>query len=105
MVYLFDGNNPELTPVAIEGLRWYFWGLPMEGLLLVGASFFQAIGATKESAILTGLKLILIAAVIYLFAWAFGVFGVWISLASCSAVLTIWMLFAIKRVDKYRMGA
>ncbi|MCT7942310.1 MULTISPECIES: MATE family efflux transporter [Shewanella] len=105
MVYLFAGNNPELTPVAIEGLRWYFWGLPMEGLLLVGASFFQAIGATKESAILTGLKLILIAAVIYLFAWAFGVFGVWISLASCSAVLTIWMLFAIKRVDKYRMGA
>ena len=99
LVYLFAGDNETLTPVATEGMRWYFWGLPMEGLLLVGASFFQAIGASKEASILTGTKLLLIAVVIYLFAWAFGIVGVWISLASCSAVLVIWMVFAMKRVD------
>ena len=105
MVFIFAGNNPELTPVAIEGMRGYFWGLPMEGMLLVGASFFQAIGAAKEASILTGLKLFLIAAIIYAFAWAFGVIGVWVSLGCCSAMLALWMLFAMKRVDKHQLGA
>ncbi len=100
MVYIFAGDNPQLTPYAIEGMRLYFWGLPMEGLLLVGASFFQAINCSKEASMLTGMKLILIALVIYLFAWAFGVKGVWVSLACCSTVLVCWMMFALKRVSQ-----
>ncbi|MGL6121959.1 MAG: MATE family efflux transporter, partial [Shewanella sp.] len=44
-------------------------------------------------------KLILIAAIIYCFAWAFGVIGVWVSLATCSTILTIWMFYAMKRVE------
>ncbi|MGL6124514.1 MAG: MATE family efflux transporter [Shewanella sp.] len=99
LVYLFAGDNPNLTPVAIEGMRWYFWGLPMEGLILVGASFFQAINCSKQASMLTGAKLILIAAIIYCFAWAFGVIGVWVSLATCSTILTIWMFYAMKRVE------
>lgn len=99
LVYLFAGDNPNLTPVAIEGMRWYFWGLPMEGLILVGASFFQAINCSKQASILTGTKLVLIAAIIYCFAWAFGVIGVWISLATCSTLLTLWMFYAMKKVD------
>ncbi|MGL4447399.1 MATE family efflux transporter [Shewanella sp.] len=100
LVYLFAGDNPHLTPVAIEGMRWYFWGLPMEGLILVGASFFQAINCAKQASILTGSKLILIAAVIYVFAWAFGVVGVWVSLASCSTLLCVWMFYALKQVER-----
>ncbi|WP_299787173.1 MATE family efflux transporter [uncultured Shewanella sp.] len=99
MVYIFAGDNPQLTPYAIEGMRLYFWGLPMEGLLLVGASFFQAINCSREASILTGTKLVLIALVICLFAWAFGVKGVWVSLACCSTILVCWMLFALKRVS------
>ncbi len=98
-VYLFAGDNPELTPVAIDGIRWYFWGLPMEGLILVGASFFQAINCAKQASILTGAKLLLIAFVIYSFAWAFGVTGVWVSLASCSTLLVIWMFVARRRLE------
>jgi len=100
MVYIFAGDNPQLTPYAIEGMGLYFWGLPMEGLLLVGASFFQAINYTKEASILTTAKLILIAFILYLFAWLFGVTGVWISLASGSSLLVIWMGLALKRVSK-----
>lgn len=92
LVYIFAGDNAELTPVAIEGMRLYFWGLPFEGVILTGAAFFQAIGRPKDAAMLTGSKLILIAVIIYLFAWAFGVTGVWISLACCSALLTLWMV-------------
>ncbi|NMH64658.1 MATE family efflux transporter [Shewanella salipaludis] len=99
LVYLFAGDTPQLASVAIEGMGLYFWGLPMEGLILVGASFFQAINCPREAAILTGSKLLLICLVIYGFAWAFGVTGVWISLACCSSLLTVWMLFAMRRVD------
>ncbi len=99
LVYIFAGDNPLLTPVAIEGMRLYFWGLPFEGLILVGAAFFQAINRPKEASILTGSKLLLIAAVIYLFAWLFGVNGVWISLASCSVVLTVWMGYRIRQLQ------
>ncbi len=105
LVYIFAGDNPSLTPVAIEGVRLYFWGLPFEGLILVGAAFFQAINKPKEASILTGSKLLLIAAVIYLFAWLFGVTGVWISLASCSVVLTVWMGFRMRQLqDKSKVS-
>ncbi|MCG9697281.1 MATE family efflux transporter [Shewanella sp. Isolate11] len=100
LVYIFAGDNPQLTPVATEGMRLYFWGLPFEGLILVGAAFFQAINRPKEASILTGSKLLLIAIVIYLFAWLFGVTGVWISLASCSLVLTLWMLYTLSKLSK-----
>ncbi|MCV5466851.1 MATE family efflux transporter, partial [Escherichia coli] len=38
-VYLFAGDNATLLPVASLGIWLYFWGLPMEGLLLVGATY------------------------------------------------------------------
>ncbi|QYJ92807.1 MATE family efflux transporter [Shewanella spartinae] len=100
LVYIFAGDNSELAPVAIEGMRLYFWGLPFEGLILVGAAFFQAINRPKEASILTGSKLVLIAMVLYLFAWLFGVTGVWISLASCSLLLTIWMVYTLTKLSK-----
>lgn len=100
LVYLFAGNNPQLAPVAIEGMRLYFWGLPLEGLLLVGASFFQAINCSREASVLTALKLVLIALMMSALAWFFGTTGVWVSLAICSVILCIWMCFAMKRVDR-----
>lgn len=99
LVYLFAGDNPALTPVAVNGMLLYFWGLPMEGLLLVGASFLQAIGLSKQASTITGAKLILIALTLYLFAWLFGLTGVWISLAVCSCILLVWLVFLLKRVS------
>lgn len=99
MVYLFAGDNQTLTPVAIEGMYLYFWGLPLAGLLLVGASFFQAVDRAKEASILTGSKLMLIALVIFSFASIFGTRGIWISLSVSSAILFVWMWRAINRVD------
>ncbi|MCF1429020.1 MAG: MATE family efflux transporter [Shewanella sp.] len=100
LVYLFAGDNPQLTPVAVEGLYLYFWGLPMEGLLLVGASFFQAINCSREASILTASKLLLIGLVLWLMAALFGTTGVWMSLPIASSLLFVWMWIAIRRVDK-----
>ncbi len=65
VVYLFAGDNPTLQPEAVNGMRLYFWGLPMEGLLLVGATYFQSINRAKEASLLTGGKLILITLFIF----------------------------------------
>lgn len=100
VVYLFAGDNPELTPIAAEGMYLYFWGLPMEGLLLVGASFFQAINASREASILTATKLLLIALLLWLMSWLFGTTGVWVSLSICSCLLCLWMGVAIRKVDR-----
>ncbi|MGL5610213.1 MAG: MATE family efflux transporter, partial [Aeromonas veronii] len=67
-VYLFAGDNATLLPVASLGIWLYFWGLPMEGLLLVGATYFQAINRARIASLLTGGKLVLIGG----FLWGFS---------------------------------
>ena len=49
LVYIFAGDNAQLTPVAIEGMRLYFRGVPMEGLLLIGSAFFQVLNCPREA--------------------------------------------------------
>ncbi|QSX38216.1 MATE family efflux transporter [Shewanella sedimentimangrovi] len=100
MVYVFAGDNAVLAPVATEAMGLYFWGLPFEGMILVGASFFQAINRPREASILTGSKLLLIALVIYSFAWLFGIKGVWVSLACVSSALCLWMWHRFRIVDR-----
>ncbi|MGF1871722.1 MATE family efflux transporter [Photobacterium indicum] len=97
VVYLFAGDNPTLKPEAINGMYRYFWGLPMEGLLLVGATYFQSINKAKEASILTGGKLIFISVFIFVLAKYFGVNGVWVALPICSAILTSWIIYALKK--------
>lgn len=95
VVYLFAGNNTTLLPEAVNGMQLYFWGLPMEGLLLVGATYFQSVNKAKEASFLTGGKLILITLFIFTLAKFVGVNGVWIALPLCSSVLTAWMIFTL----------
>lgn len=98
VVYLFAGDNQLLQPVAINGMHLYFWGLPFEGLLLIGATYFQSINMAKEASILTGGKLILISIFIFTFAHIFGVDGVWVALPFCSLLLTSWMIIKIRKI-------
>lgn len=97
LVYAFAGDNPALHPVAVNGILHYFWGLPMEGMLLVGATYFQSINRAREASMLSGSKLILISLFIFGLAKTLGVDGVWIALPLCSSVLTIWMVYALRK--------
>ncbi|WP_061011729.1 MATE family efflux transporter [Photobacterium leiognathi] len=96
VVYLFAGDNALLQPVATNGMFLYFWGLPFEGMLLVGATYFQSINMPKEASILTGGKLLLISIFIFVLAHLFGVNGVWVALPICSLLLTIWMIYKLR---------
>ena len=97
LVFAFAGDNPALHPVAVNGIQHYFWGLPMEGMLLVGATYFQSINRAREASMLSGGKLILISLFIFGLAKVLGVDGVWIALPMCSTVLTIWMVYALRK--------
>ncbi|WP_429153397.1 MATE family efflux transporter [Aeromonas veronii] len=96
-VYLFAGDNATLLPVASLGIWLYFWGLPMEGLLLVGATYFQAINRARIASLLTGGKLVLIGGFLWGFSILWGVPGVWLALPTCSSLLVLVMWRAMRR--------
>ncbi|MBZ6065467.1 MATE family efflux transporter [Aeromonas schubertii] len=96
-VWLFAGDNGALLPVAVSGIWLYFWGLPMEGVLLVGATYFQAINRPRVATLLTGGKLLLIGGLLFGLGALFGVSGVWLALPSCSVLLTLVMVLAMRR--------
>ncbi|MDR5013811.1 MATE family efflux transporter [Aeromonas veronii] len=96
-VYLFAGDNATLLPVASLGIWLYFWGLPMEGLLLVGATYFQAINRARIASLLTGGKLVLIGGFLWGFSTLWGVPGVWLALPTCSSLLVLVMWRAMSR--------
>ncbi len=96
-VYLFAGDNATLLPVASLGIWLYFWGLPMEGLLLVGATYFQAINRARIASLLTGGKLGLIGGFLWGFSTLWGVPGVWLALPTCSSLLVLVMWRAMRR--------
>lgn len=96
-VYLFAGDNSTLLPVASLGIWLYFWGLPMEGLLLVGATYFQAINRARIASLLTGGKLVLIGGFLWGFSTLWGVPGVWLALPTCSSLLVLVMWRAMRR--------
>ena len=96
-VYLFAGDNATLLRVASLGIWLYFWGLPMEGLLLVGATYFQAINRARIASLLTGGKLVLIGGFLWGFSTLWGVPGVWLALPTCSSLLVLVMWRAMRR--------
>ncbi|MFM4804712.1 MATE family efflux transporter [Aeromonas bivalvium] len=97
VVYLFAGDNAALLPVASLGIWLYFWGLPMEGLLLVGAVYFQAINRARIASLLTGGKLVLIGGFLWAFSSLWGVAGVWLALPTSSTLLVIIMVWAMRQ--------
>ncbi|WP_325894588.1 MATE family efflux transporter [Grimontia sp. NTOU-MAR1] len=95
IIYAFAGDRPDLAYVTKEGMHLYFWGLPMEGLLLVGAIYFQSINQANIANWLTGGKLVIIAAMLYSLTKLFGTTGTWVSLACTSTLLNIWMFWKL----------
>ena len=91
VVYLFAGDNAALLPVATLGIWLYFWGLPMEGLLLVGATYFQAINRARIASLLTGGKLVLIGGFLWGFSALWGVAGVWLALGHVASAIACFV--------------
>ncbi|MGF1767496.1 polysaccharide biosynthesis C-terminal domain-containing protein [Enterovibrio makurazakiensis] len=95
VIYAFAGDSPDLAEVTKEGMYLYFWGLPTEALLLVGAIYFQSINQATIANWLTGGKLVIMAAMLFVMTKLVGTTGVWISLACTSTLLFVWMMWKL----------
>jgi len=77
----------------------------MEGLLLVGATYFQAINRARIASLLTGGKLVLIGGFLWGFSSLWGVAGVWLALPTCSTLLVLVMWRAMNREGRQHSAA
>ena len=91
VISAFHGHSPELLRVGKQSMSYYFWGLPLEAILLISTAFFQAIGLSKQSSLVTIYKLISLSFFMILFTWMFGVNGIWFVLGCSSIVVLTWV--------------
>ncbi len=94
---VFGGRtNPELTELTRHGLRLFCLSMPVVGIDMIGANYFQYIGKYKESLLLSTLRqLILLIPLVWFLPRIWGLNGMWIatSVADCVVFLvTVWYI-------------
>ena len=91
------------TPGA---LKIVFAALPMVGIQLIGAAYFQAIGKALPALLLTlsrqGLVFI---PLLYLLSYQYGVQGVWLAFPISDVISTIVTAFFLNRAVKKELFA
>lgn len=80
-------NDPELTEIALNGIRLYLCMLPLIGIQMTASNYFQATGRPKN-AMLIGLtrQVIFFIPVLLILPKFFGLKGVWIAGATADAL-------------------
>lgn len=104
LVRLFT-DKQELSTVTAQGMRLYFFMLPLLGIQSISALYFQAVGKTKRSSVLSFLRYgIIIVPSVYLLTPVMGVKGIYLSngvsdgIASIAAIVCI--ILEMKRLGK-----
>lgn len=95
-ISLFN-NDPELTAVAIKGVRMYLLMMPIVGINIVATSYFQSIGKAKMSMFVSLLRQVILLIPFTLILPLFiGLDGVWAAGACAdflSVVITAVLIF------------
>ena len=95
-ISLFN-NDPELTAVAIKGVRMYLLMMPIVGINIVATSYFQSIGKAKMSMFVSLLRQVILLIPFTLILPLFiGLDGVWAAGACAdflSVVITVVLIF------------
>lgn len=77
MISIFN-RDESLMNIAVYGIRIYLMTLPILGIVIIGPSYFQAIGKAKHSMVLSLLRqCILLIPLILVLPKAFNLTGVW----------------------------
>lgn len=95
-ISLFN-NDPELTAVAVKGVRMYLLMMPIVGINIVSTSYFQSIGKAKMSMFVSLLRQVILLIPFTLILPLFiGLDGVWAAGACAdffSVVITLVLIF------------
>lgn len=98
----FNGSETEVMKIASEGTRIYAYAFLINGLNILSASYFTALGNAKISIIISALRgLVFVVIGIYLFPRLFGIEGIWYAVPVAEmCTLTISYLL-VKRTFKH----
>ena len=95
-ISLFN-NDPELTAVAVKGVRMYLLMMPIVGINIVSTSYFQSVGKAKMSMFVSLLRQVILLIPFTLILPLFiGLDGVWAAGACAdffSVVITLVLIF------------
>ena len=102
--YLFtkEFKVANATPSA---LRWVFAALPIVGIQLIGAAFFQAIGKATPALLLTLTRQgFFFIPLLFLFSSQWGIIGVWMSFPASEVLATlVTAYFLSQEIKKQRL--
>lgn len=95
IVKLFNGNQ-ELVRLGSTGLRVFLLFLPIVGIQLIGANYFQAVGKAGYAIVFNLLRqIILLIPMVYTLSHFFGLAGIWMAgpVSDLGAsIVTVWFL-------------
>jgi len=94
--YLFTSETAVVqgTPTA---LRWVFAALPIVGIQLIGAAFFQAIGKAVPALLLTLTRQgFFFIPLLYLFSAQWGITGVWMAFPAAEVLATLVTVYYLR---------
>ncbi|GGP16947.1 MATE family efflux transporter [Oceanobacillus neutriphilus] len=107
IISAFGGNtDPELLNTATLGMRIFCCMVPIVGVQMIGANFFQYIGDAQKAIFLSSLRqLILLIPLVYILPRFFGLLGVWLAapfadlLSFIVVVFYLWVQYKKFRID------
>ena len=108
LIRMFN-DDPNLTEIALGGIRTYLAVLPLIGIQMTASNYFQAVGKPKF-AMLNGLtrQVIYLIPALFIFPTFWGLKGVWYAgpFADALAVITgsCIMLFEFKKMRKQEVN-
>ena len=87
-------KNPELTAMAVEGLRIYFTAYFFAGLNIIGSIYFSSVDQPKKAFILSILRgLVIIVPMALALSAIWGMKGIWLSLTCTEAI--VFLILAV----------
>ncbi len=96
IVRLFN-SNPALVQLGSTGLKIFLLLLPVIGVQLIGANYFQAVGKAGYAIVFNLLRqIILLIPMVYILSNFFGLTGIWLAgpISDFGAsVVTVWFMF------------
>lgn len=104
-VFTIFTTDPELVEIGQRAIRITLLAVPLIGLQIVGAVYFQAVGKPIPALVLSmSRQIILLIPLVLLLPLVFGVTGVWAAFpaadAGATAITLIWLAAAMKRLPR-----
>lgn len=83
-------NDPELTQIAVSGIRLYFTAFLFVGVNIITATYLNSIDRPGKALIISSLRgFLLIIPMAFLLSALWGLNGVWITLTATEAIVTV----------------